>query len=100
MRAYDALVVCTKRAEPDSSLDLVFSPSSLDFLIPRPPSTCFPSTGDCSILPALYAISLISPTLIAGFGTYTRAESQLMTLPIYVTAWCVSSLFSRASGHS
>ncbi|BGP35902.1 hypothetical protein JCM10296v2_007754 [Rhodotorula toruloides] len=47
-----------------------------------------PSVGHGLLLGGcpLYAISLISPTLIAGFGTYTRAESQLMTLPIYVTA--------------
>ncbi|CDR48538.1 RHTO0S18e02256g1_1 [Rhodotorula toruloides] len=35
---------------------------------------------------ALYAISLISPTLINSFGKYTRAESQLMTLPVYIAA--------------
>ncbi|GAA6040989.1 hypothetical protein NBRC10512_006682 [Rhodotorula toruloides] len=34
----------------------------------------------------LYAISLISPTLINSFGKYTRAESQLMTLPVYIAA--------------
>ncbi|GEM11802.1 MFS nicotinic acid transporter [Rhodotorula toruloides] len=34
----------------------------------------------------LYAISLVSPTLIASFGQYTRAQSQLLTLPVYVCA--------------
>lgn len=60
--------------------------------LPRPLPLPSPSQtyADAS---ALYAISLISPTLIASFGTYTRAESQLMTLPIYISA-CLFVLVS------
>ncbi|GAA5913374.1 hypothetical protein JCM8208_004745 [Rhodotorula glutinis] len=35
----------------------------------------------------LYAISLISPTLVAGLGNYTRAQTQLLTVPYYVVAF-------------
>jgi sugar phosphate permease len=35
----------------------------------------------------LYAISLISPTLISGFGHYTRPQIQLLTVPYYVAAF-------------
>ncbi|GAA5946567.1 hypothetical protein JCM3775_002142 [Rhodotorula graminis] len=35
----------------------------------------------------LYAISLISPTLVAGLGDYSRAQTQLLTVPYYVVAF-------------
>ncbi|KWU42671.1 MFS general substrate transporter [Rhodotorula sp. JG-1b] len=34
----------------------------------------------------LYAISLISPTLIQAFGRYTRPQVQLLTVPMYAVA--------------
>ncbi|GAA6027742.1 hypothetical protein JCM8097_008011 [Rhodosporidiobolus ruineniae] len=38
----------------------------------------------------LYSLSLFSPTLIANLGTWTRAQSQLLTVPPYALAFIVT----------
>ncbi|GAA6019739.1 hypothetical protein JCM10207_009248 [Rhodosporidiobolus poonsookiae] len=39
------------------------------------------------VVTPLYAISLFAPTLINAFGTYSRPQVQLLTVPIYVAAF-------------
>ncbi|GAA5890583.1 hypothetical protein JCM6882_002970 [Rhodosporidiobolus microsporus] len=49
---------------------------------------CWLSLGHyVGVVTPLYAISLFAPTLINAFGQYTRPQVQLLTVPIYVTAF-------------
>jgi predicted MFS family arabinose efflux permease len=43
------------------------------------------------ILIPVYAFSLFLPTIIAGLGAYTAAQSQLLTIPPYVTG-CIFTI--------
>lgn len=46
-----------------------------------------------SIVTPLYSISLFLPTIVNAFGTYTRPQVQLLTVPVYVFA-CIWVLVS------
>lgn len=46
-----------------------------------------------SIVTPLYSISLFLPTIVNSFGTYTRPQVQLLTVPVYVFA-CIWVLVS------
>lgn len=39
-----------------------------------------------SIVTPLYGVGLFLPTIINSFGTYTRPQVQLLTIPVYVVA--------------
>ncbi|GAA5863794.1 hypothetical protein JCM8547_006067 [Rhodosporidiobolus lusitaniae] len=49
---------------------------------------CWLSLGHYfGVVVPLYAISLFAPTLINAFGTYSRPQVQLLTVPIYAAAF-------------
>ena len=57
---------------------------------------CFRLTLISQIVCPLYGISLFLPTIIKNLG-YTSSRSQLLTVPIYITAAILAVVFAWIS---
>lgn len=52
--------------------------------------TLLSNSADIGVAEPLYALSLFSPTIISELGTFSRAQSQLLSTPPYVLAFFIT----------